>query len=101
MEKIFLETATYIVCPGSNEVSDRQAEALEKLTFDWVLNAEKYVDARFSELYKAREKARLLGLSCFESSCFERDSSPTLIIAYILGELLQEPFLTAKLVCIY
>ena len=47
----------HLVCEGSSELSDRQAEALEKLTFDWVLNAEKYVDARFSELYRAREKA--------------------------------------------
>lgn len=57
MEKIFLETSVHLVCEGSSELSDRQAEALEKLTFDWVLNAEKYVDARFSELYRAREKA--------------------------------------------
>ena len=57
MEKIFLETSVQLVSEGSSELSDRQAEALEKLTFDWVLNAEKYVDARFSELYKAREKA--------------------------------------------
>ena len=57
VEKIFLETSVQLVSEGSSELSDRQAEALEKLTFDWVLNAEKYVDARFSELYKAREKA--------------------------------------------
>ena len=59
VEKIFLETSVQLVSEGSSELSDRQAEALEKLTFDWVLNAEKYVDARFSELYKAREKASL------------------------------------------
>ncbi len=60
VEKIFLETSVQLVSEGSSELSDRQAEALEKLTFDWVLNAEKYVDARFSELYKAREKASQL-----------------------------------------
>ena len=60
MEKIFLETSVQLVSEGSSDLSDRQAEALEKLTFDWVLNAEKYVDVRFSELYKAREKASFL-----------------------------------------
>lgn len=61
MEKIFLETSVQLVSEGSSELSERQAEALEKLTFDWVLNAEKYVDARFSELYKAREKVLASG----------------------------------------
>lgn len=65
VERIFLETSVQLVCEGSSDLSDRQAEALEKLTFDWILNAEKYVDVRFSELYKAREKVTTLTFPLF------------------------------------
>ena len=58
MERIFLETAAQLVSDGSSPLSERQADALEKLSFDWILNADKYVEMRYSELYKAREKVR-------------------------------------------
>lgn len=56
MEQIFLETAAQLVSQGSSSLSDRQADALEKLAFDWILNAEKYVESRFPELARARDK---------------------------------------------
>ena len=62
MERIFLETAAQLVSDGSSPLSERQADALEKLSFDWILNADKYVEMRYSELYKAREKVRDLDL---------------------------------------
>ena len=58
MERIFLETAAQLVSDGSSPLSERQADALEKLSFDWILNADRYVEMRYSELYKAREKVR-------------------------------------------
>jgi hypothetical protein len=58
VEAVFLEASHQLVGPGSSGLSGRQAEALERLAFDWALNAETYVDPKFSDLTKAREKVR-------------------------------------------
>ena len=60
VETVFLEAANQLVAPGSSGLSGRQSEALERLAFDWALNAETYVEPKFSELVKARERVRLL-----------------------------------------
>lgn len=62
VETVFLEAAIQLVGPESSGLSDRQAEALERLAFDWALNAETYVDPKFSELCRAREQVNLLHL---------------------------------------
>ncbi len=56
VEAVFLEASHQLVGPGSSGLSGRQAEALERLAFDWALNAETYVEPKFSDLIKAREK---------------------------------------------
>ncbi len=37
---------------GSSQLSERQGSALEGLAFDWIVNAERYIDPRFTELTK-------------------------------------------------
>lgn len=64
VETVFLEAANQLVAPGSSGLSGRQSEALERLAFDWALNAETYVEPKFSELTKARERVRLLLTIC-------------------------------------
>jgi hypothetical protein len=64
VETVFLEASCRAVTPGSSGLSERQADALERLAFDWVLNAEKYVDPRFVELAQAREKVGLALCRC-------------------------------------
>lgn len=61
VETVFLEAANQLVGPSSSGLSERQAEALERLAFDWALNAETYVDPKFSDLTRAREKVTFLG----------------------------------------
>ena len=56
VEAVFLEAAHQLVGPGSSGLSERQSDALERLAFDWALNAETYVDPKFSDLARAREK---------------------------------------------
>ena len=56
VETVFLEAANQLVAPGSSGLSGRQAEALERLAFDWALNAETYVEPKFGELTKSRER---------------------------------------------
>ena len=56
VETVFLEASHQLVGPESSGLSGRQAEALERLAFDWALNAETYVEPKFSDLIKAREK---------------------------------------------
>ncbi|KAL0053523.1 hypothetical protein WJX82_006983 [Trebouxia sp. C0006] len=61
VEAVFLEASHQLVGPGSSGLSGRQAEALERLAFDWALNAETYVEPKFSDLIRAREKVTCLG----------------------------------------
>ena len=56
MEAIFLEAALAVLKQGANKLTDRQAAALEGLAFDWIVNAERYIEARFQELVKIRDK---------------------------------------------
>lgn len=56
VETVFLEAANELVAPSSSGLSGRQAEALERLAFDWALNAETYVEPKFGELTRARER---------------------------------------------
>lgn len=62
VETVFLEASHQLVGPESSGLSGRQAEALERLAFDWALNAETYVEPKFSDLIKAREKVCNLDL---------------------------------------
>ncbi|KAK9839278.1 hypothetical protein WJX81_005497 [Elliptochloris bilobata] len=63
VETVFLEASVRLVDGDSSGLSERQADALERLAFDWILNAEKYVEPKFAELVRAREKvARLCGV---------------------------------------
>ena len=69
VEAVFLEASKQLVGPGSSGLSGRQAEALERLAFDWALNAETYVEPKYSDLGKAREKVqcrRILTLDIVE-----------------------------------
>lgn len=56
VEAIFLETALAVLQQGADKLSERQAAALEGLAFDWIVNAERYIDARYPELIKCRDK---------------------------------------------
>ena len=58
VETVFLEASKQLVGPGSSGLSGRHAEALEWLAFDWALNADIYVEPKFSDLGRAREKVR-------------------------------------------
>ena len=59
VETVFLEASKQLVGPGSSGLSGRHAEALEWLAFDWALNADTYVEPKFSfELGRAREKVK-------------------------------------------
>lgn len=64
VETVFLEASEKAVGPGSSGLSERQADALERLAFDWLLNAEKYVEPRFVELLRARERVSPPALLC-------------------------------------
>ncbi len=57
VEAVFLEASDRLVGGDTSGLSERQADALERLAFDWILNAEKYVEPKFAELARAREKA--------------------------------------------
>lgn len=59
VETVFLEAASQLVTPGSSGLSARQAEALERLAFDWALNAETYVEPKYGELTRYRERVCL------------------------------------------
>jgi hypothetical protein len=56
VEAIFLEAALAVMKQGASKLTDRQAAALEGLAFDWVVNAERYIEPRFQELVKIRDK---------------------------------------------
>lgn len=56
VEATFLEAALQVVEPAADTLPDNQARAVEKLTFDWILNAEKYVGPQVPELFTARNK---------------------------------------------
>ena len=63
VETVFLEASKQLVGQTSSGLSGRQAEALERLAFDWALNAETYVEPKFSDLGKAREKVKMFTFS--------------------------------------
>lgn len=71
VETVFLEASNQLVGPGSSGLSGRQAEALERLAFDWALNAETYVEPKFSDLTRAREKVwtAVIDRSCSIAHC--------------------------------
>lgn len=56
VEAIFLEAALAVLRPGADKLTERQAAALEGLAFDWIVNAERYIESRFHELLKCRDK---------------------------------------------
>ncbi len=63
VETVFLEAGGRLVGRGGGGLSERQADALERLAFDWILNAEKYVEPKFAELGRARDRvAQLCGM---------------------------------------
>ena len=57
VESVFLEASVGLVGTASSGLSERQADALERLAFDWLLNADKYVEPKYPELHRARDKA--------------------------------------------
>lgn len=59
VEAVYLEATLQLVSKTSSSLSGNQAKALEDLVFDWVLHAEKFVDSRFMDLLKAREKVTI------------------------------------------
>lgn len=58
IEAIFLEMVLRVVAPGSSGLSENQISALQDLAFDWILSADRYVEAQHAELASAREKVR-------------------------------------------
>ena len=62
IEAIFLEMVVRVVAPGSSGLSENQISALQDLAFDWVLSADRYVEAQHAELASAREKVNSLPL---------------------------------------
>jgi hypothetical protein len=65
-EALFLEAALQLVSADCSKLTINQAKELEHLTFDWIINGEKYIDFRFPELHKVRDRvvlaaAKLLG----------------------------------------
>ena len=37
---------------GASRLSERQGSALEGLAFDWIVNSERYIEPKFTELTK-------------------------------------------------
>lgn len=64
-----------MVGPGTSGLPDRMTEALEGLAFNWILNADTYVEAKFQDLVKAREKVQYLKLRRFPPARAERSAS--------------------------
>ena len=58
VERVFLQTSVQLIGEGSSGLLEKQAEALERLSWDWIINAEKYVEPKYAELHRAREKVR-------------------------------------------
>lgn len=55
---MFLEATLRLVGAASAPLSGSQADALQKLVFDWVLRGDTFVDPRHAELLRPREQAR-------------------------------------------
>ena len=59
VDTAFLEAAVQLFGPSSSGLSPKQAEALERISFDWILNPEKWVGSSFGELARARDQVHL------------------------------------------
>ena len=62
VEGVFLEATLRLVGPASAPLSGSQADALQKLVFDWVLRGDTFVDPRHAELLRPREQVAKLRL---------------------------------------
>ncbi len=60
VDTAFLEVAVQFIGPTSNGLSAKQAEALERISFDWILNPEQWVGSSHTELFKARDQVTQL-----------------------------------------
>jgi hypothetical protein len=58
VEAVFLEATLQLVGARSSALSGSQADALQKLVFDWVLRGDKFVDPRHAELSRPKEQVR-------------------------------------------
>lgn len=68
-ECLFLEAALQLISAEPACIAPQQSRDLEALAFDWILHAEKYVDVRYPELHRLRERvvlgaSQLLGSLC-------------------------------------
>ena len=53
VDAVFLEAASQLIGPTTSGISERQAEHLEQLAFEWVLTVE---NTRYVELMEPRRK---------------------------------------------
>ena len=58
VDTAFLEAAAQFIGLTSSGLSSKQAEALERISFDWILNPEKWVGSNYGELARARDQVR-------------------------------------------
>ena len=56
VEAVFLEATLQLVGAQSSPLSTSQADALQKLVFDWVLRGDKFVDPKHAELARPKEQ---------------------------------------------
>ena len=49
---------------GTDGLPERQAAELEGLAFDWIINAERYIESRYPELLKCRNRVNADWFTC-------------------------------------
>lgn len=59
VEALFLEAALQLGGGDPASLPVQQVRELERLVFDWILNADKYVDARYPDLHHLRDRVVL------------------------------------------
>ena len=59
IEALFLEAVLHLVQTDWTILDEEQANDLENLTVDWVLNAERNADFRYAELHRVRDRVLL------------------------------------------
>lgn len=89
VEAIFLEAALAVLRQGADKLTDRQAAALEGLAFDWIVNAERYIESRFHELLKCRDKMVVESCAVMLGALSEQRLMP--IVTRLLREMCDPP----------
>lgn len=60
IEKFFLEASKNIVRNNGASVSEKTSDDLEELAFDWILNADRYVDSRLQDVSLSQLKDKVI-----------------------------------------